>query len=106
LTEETIATTGILLALVAALLIVHNGVSYAQPIHDSAHSCWEELETDDLRVCAETYRTATTTLSDDDEVAGVSIAELAAQIRRALDHAPGATCELKIYSSGAVTVCE
>lgn len=74
---------------------------------DAARYCrshrTEELVMTCLEAAAARYAVSGTNQQPEVDI---SIAELVGQVRRAFQYAPNATCELKIYTRGAVIVCQ
>jgi hypothetical protein len=102
------ATARTVFSLLPALLLAlpDNG-AYAMAVHNTARDCRQLRDAALVRACLESLPPAGTPRSaQQDIVIGGSEATITTQIRNALEYAPDATCELKVYPNGAVTLCQ
>jgi hypothetical protein len=89
--------------LVASLFVFALGVTGPIPGHALAES-WFGDDTDAEESLDEA--SSTEEFSDREVRADSYNADAVAQMRRAFQYAPGATCELKFYAAGTVTMCQ
>jgi hypothetical protein len=91
----------------ALLLALPDDGAHAMAVHNTARDCRQLGDAALVRACLESLPPAGTPRSaQQDIVIGGSEAAITTQIRNALEHAPDATCELKVYPNGAVTLCQ
>lgn len=88
--------------LAASVIVLLANVAYA---HHDDPGCWGPAGAERHCVDMMVYGTASDAAGQE-PLDDPRIFELAAQIRRALQHAPRATCELKLYQAGSMLVCQ
>lgn len=101
------AAASLLSAMIVLLTMVFAEPVYAAPPDDFDEDCATGPDWEETVSCA--ARGGSVLVRED---VGerlhlrIGTAEVEAQLRRAFERAPDATCELKIYRSGTVTICD
>jgi|RhiMetdeSRZDD1v2_1073273.scaffolds.fasta_scaffold352710_2 hypothetical protein len=101
------AAASLLSAIIVLFTAIFAASGYAAPPVDFDEDCATRPDWEDTASC-EAHGGSVPVREEVSERLHLRIgtAEVEAQLRRAFERAPDATCELKIYHSGAVTICE